>query len=380
MENRILFLIDTLNTGGAESSLLEILPRFKKYKPVVCHIYAGTELKDMYRQRGLEVISLNIPLPYNFRKAISAVTEVCRRINPCLIHSTLFRADMVARWVAPRLQIPLVNSLVNNSYHASRFEKAGIVMKLKLKTLQAVDAFTARKVELFISNSESIKYSNAIALGIPLERINVIYRGRSLKKFSPDDPSAIQTLKEELKIGNKKVLLNVSRLLERKGQLDMLRAFKQVLRDTPNTTLLIAGDGPFRKELDEEIRLLQLQDSVVMLGTRNDVPALLKLADAFVFPSHYEGLPGVLIEAMMARTPIVASGIPENMECVQEETAFIHRPGDVPDLARTIHILLDDPEEANARAEKAYRVAQHKFDIDAIAARYETVYDELLKA
>jgi glycosyltransferase involved in cell wall biosynthesis len=376
--NKILFVIDTLEMGGAEKSILDIASRFKKYKPVVCHLYPGDALKEAYMKQGIEVISLDVQGHYNFSEAAKRLQNIITAEKPVLVHSTLFRSDIVARRLRRKNGLPLINSLVNNTYHSSRFQKAGWSMKLKLTALQVLDALTARKADLFLSNSEAIRQSNARSLRIPLDKIQVVYRGRAIEKFSNVAPEAVEALRNLWGPG-KRILLNVSRLLERKGQMDLIMAFKQVHQQFPDSLLLIAGEGPFRKVLEARIRAAGLMDCVHLLGTRNDVPALLKLAQGFIFPSHYEGLPGALIEAMMSHTPIVASGIPENLECLQEGEALIHPPGNVGELTKHMLAVLENPGAATQRANKAYAAAREKFDINAIAVQYETIYDKLLQ-
>src|SRR4051794_11406584 len=110
----VLFLIDTLNTGGTEKSLLALLPCFKRYTPVVCHVYRGDQLKEQYLAKGIQVHSISLPPPYNFSKAIPAVRQACDQFKPDIIHSSLFKSDIISRFVARKLKVPLVNSLVNN--------------------------------------------------------------------------------------------------------------------------------------------------------------------------------------------------------------------------------------------------------------------------
>jgi glycosyltransferase involved in cell wall biosynthesis len=120
-------------------------------------------------------------------------------------------------------------------------------------------------------------------------------------------------------------------------------------------------------------------DDVKLLGNRNDIPRLLSIADSFVFPSHYEGLPGALIEAMMAKVPIIASRIPENLECVNDSSATLHGPGDIQDLAKAIHTVLLSPNEFKNKAQKAHSDALLKFNLASIASQYEETYDKLLE-
>jgi glycosyltransferase involved in cell wall biosynthesis len=374
----VLFLIDTLNTGGAEKSLLEIISRFQSYRPVICHLYPGEELKPEYEAAGIQVISLNVPLPYNFRKAVKAVNLVVKDIQPTIIHSTLFRADIVSRFVAPKHKTLLVNSLVNNSYHPTRFQKASLLMRCKLKGVQLIDSLTAGRVDLFISNSQAIKTSNAIALGIPLNKIQVIHRGRNLEKFATSDAERIKVLKRTLSLEGRKVVLNVSRLLERKGQMDILDACVKVKDHHPEILFLLAGEGAFQNMLEKRINELALHNYVKILGTRQDIPDLLHAADCFVFPSYYEGLPGALIEAMMAKLPIVASDIEENLECIDEGSAFVFPVGNVDALADAINKVFLNLSEAKEKGLRAYFTSKEIFEISSIAKSYERCYSSLL--
>ena len=374
----ILFIIDTLNVGGAEKSLLDIVSRLDQFAPVVCHIYPGDTLRSEFEDRGVPTFSLKIPPPYNWAKATVAVCDLVATIKPVIIHSTLFKSDIVARRVARRLRIPLINSLVNNSYHESRFKSAGAMMWVKLKVLQLFDAWTARRVDLFISNSETIGVSNSKALSIPKKKIRVIYRGRSARDFDVN-ADKIDSLQRELNVSTShQIILNISRLIQRKGQLELIRAFKLLSSEYPNAILLIAGSGPFKSNLEMEIQHLNLSNRVRLLGNRSDVPVLLKMASCFVFPSHYEGLPGALIEAMLARIPIAASRIPENMECVDENMASIFDLKNESELVSSLRAVLTDSAERRQRIEVAYATAREKFDIDNIVISYEDTYHKVL--
>ena len=149
---------------------------------------------------------------------------IVEKYQPDIIHSTLFRSDMVARCLKDMTGLPLINSFVNNSYTSKRYAELNLANRLKIFLIQQWDRYTAKKVDLFISNSETIKISNSRALNCPLQRIKVIYRGRSITKLK--SIGEYNQLKKELKVQDKKILLNVSRLLDRKGQLDLIKAFK----------------------------------------------------------------------------------------------------------------------------------------------------------
>jgi glycosyltransferase involved in cell wall biosynthesis len=367
-----------LQTGGAEKSLLEITRHFKRYNPVFVQLFdKSSMLKSEFDAAGIPVINVGLQQSYRFDQIAQTVWPHVQPLNPVIIHSTLFFSDMVSRKLPLQRSIPVINSFVNNSYSKQRYSVEPISIKIKLWLLQQWDAWSAKKVTAFISNSESIKQTNAHALGIPLSKIRVIYRGRSVEPFSKITEHQIQTLRHKLDAHDKKVFINVSRIIDRKGQLELVQAFHQVIQQEQACVLWIAGEGPYRKVLEAEITKLGLQAKVRLLGNRQDIPLLLKVADYFVFPSRYEGLPGALIEAMLAKIPIIASNIPENRECVNEAMALLHEAKNREGLAEQMMQAWKD-ENWPERTQKAFDYAMEHFEISKIAEQYEAFYDEVL--
>jgi len=142
--------------------------------------------------------------------------------------------------------------------------------------------------------------------------------------------------------------------------------------------VVIAGEGGYRKTLENAIAAYQLQDKVQLLGNRNDIPVLLSLAAVFVFPTHYEGLPGALIEAMMAKKIIVCSDIAENKECVTNEEAVFFKKGDVADLENKLELVLSNLADYNKLAQNAQKVAFDTFSIESIVNQYNQTYESLM--
>ncbi len=376
---KVLFLIDTLEIGGAEKSLLTITAGFNSVIPVFVYIYKGNSLEKKFISKGIEVHSLGIKKGYNFNGALKKLLPLINEINPDIIHSTLFKSDIIARKLIKRYPKPLINSLVNNSYIKSRYKNLSFFGKIKLFIVQHYDSKTAKTVDLFISNSEAIKITNSIALKIPENKIKVIHRGRDSSNYNAISKQVLNKISDEIDFKKRKILLNVSRLLERKGQLDLLRAFNLVCKERDDLLLLIAGEGGYRVVLEAYIFENDLKDKVILLGNRNDVPTLLKIADYFVFPSWYEGLPGALIEAMMAGTPIIASDIPENIECVSSESALIFKKGSIDSLFNSIKWALSHEEKMKIKSANAIKISKEKFEISSIINEYELTYKELLK-
>lgn len=115
-----------------------------------------------------------------------------------------------------------------------------------------------------------------------------------------------QRVREELGLSGR-VFIHVGRMHAAKNHAFLLELFSRWLEEAPNDTLVLVGDGDIRKEIEQKIHDLGIEKSVLMLGNRNDVPELLIAADAFLFPSNWEGLPVTVVEAQAAGLPCLVS-------------------------------------------------------------------------
>lgn len=376
---KVLYLIDTLATGGAEKSLVDIAVNNPEVKSIFITIYNGDGLVSLLKQNSIEVHQLNNSFRYKFDTVVAQLLPLIDTIKPDIIHSTLFRSDIIARKIKKHRSILLVSSFVNNTYLNERYKKLTPIGKVKLFGCQMMDRLSAKRVDLFISNSATILETNCRALDIQKSKTKVIYRGRLSAKFEIISDEEIIALKSKLKLKNSlKVLLNVSRLLDRKGQLDLLKSYAEVVKKHPDTMLLVAGEGAFRATLEKAIDDLQLKEKVVLLGNVDYIPLLLKMADIFIFPSHYEGLPGALIEAMMAEKIIICSDIGENKECVAGTDAIFFKTHDIEELTSKINMILNNVKEYEPMAINAKKAAKSKFELSNVINQYNEAYQNLL--
>lgn len=367
---RVLYVIDSLQTGGAEKSLLDIASRLQHVEPVVCHIYQNAFLKSHFEQCGIRVISLGISGPYNFIQATKALRKVIEQEQPDLVVATLLRSELISRWVCKRLKIPNVGTFVNDTYSPYEMKALSWSMRLKIGFFWILNALSARWCVAFLSNAESIKISNCKALHIEPEKVDVIYRGRRTDLF----------LFEKHTINPKAPrLLAVGRLLYRKGFHELVLAFQEYLKDYPHATLTIAGEGPYRTELERMISNNGIESHINLLGNSTSIPSLMQAHDIFVFPSHYEGFSGTLVEAMLSGIPIVASDIPMNKEAVEHGvTARLFQVQNVAALTAQLKTATLHEEDSLAMANQARAVAETRFAIDIIAGQHEAFYQKII--
>ncbi|MUP46847.1 glycosyltransferase family 1 protein [Gramella sp. BOM4] len=374
---KILYLIDTLEIGGAETSILEIASRLKEWEPIVISIYKGNTLRSRFEEEGIKVYTLNLEDKFGIIPGLKEIGSIIKKENPDLIHATLFRAEQFSRILGPRYNIPVLNSFVNDSYSSERFGSLNFKETLALNFYRFIDRFTASRANSFMSITKAIIPSNSKALGINADNIKVIYRGRHIDHFRTKAEAQFGELEE---FGDGPVILTVSRLLKRKGYVESIRAVAEVIKRVPYLTYLIAGEGHDRPVFESLISELNLNENVILLGNRSDVPGLLKRADLFLFPSHYEGQGGALVEAMIMGTPIVAAKIPVIEESVEDKkSALLFEPKNIHDISKKIIWALENSEHMQELGKTAMKLAEERFEIAKVSQQHELLYDQILK-
>jgi len=174
------------------------------------------------------------------------------------------------------------------------------------------------------------------------------------------------------------VIGTVSVLRPQKALDVLLRASKILVEDFPGLRVLIAGEGDRRFALEDLTNELGLQDTVMFLGVRTDVPDVLAALDVAVSTSDYEGSPLSVMEYMEAARPVVATrvgGIPDLID--DGEQGLVVEPQDPAAFAAAVAQLLRDPERARRMGERGRERRRTEFDIDVMVRRLEALYEEL---
>ena len=173
--------------------------------------------------------------------------------------------------------------------------------------------------------------------------------------------------------------LAVGRLIEQKDHATLLRAFARVRPALPQARLAILGSGPLEVETRRLVTELGLDEAVTLPG-RTDIRDWLERADVFVHTSRWEGFGIVLLEAMLAGLPVVAtrvSAVPEVV--VDGETGLLVEPGDDASTAEAVGALLADRARAAGLGEAGRTRAREEFSVGRMAERTQVVYDDVLR-
>ncbi|WP_127127382.1 glycosyltransferase [Pseudoflavitalea rhizosphaerae] len=368
---KILFVIDTLEQGGAEQSLLDNLRCFTKIEPVVCHLYAGEFLKPRFLEAGIKVYSVGITARYGFIKAYKALQGIVDKEWPDLMVAYLTRSELVARMVAKFNRILVVGTFVSDLYGSQFNQSLSLKGKLGVRCFEMLNRLTRKYCTAFIANSEAVKQANAKRLDIPARKIEVINRGRDGKLFAfqlhqIDEPDSLR-------------IVNTGRLVPVKNQQMLLRAFKLFSEQQPGASLHIAGEGPERKVLTDLIKATGMEGKVRLLGRRDDLPVLLHQYECFVFPSLSEGFSGAVIEAMMTGLPVLASDIPANKEIITHlKTGYLFDPYSELSLVQALNWVAGNRYEAVRMAARGADWARQHFELRRIAEKMENYLCKLM--
>jgi glycosyltransferase involved in cell wall biosynthesis len=233
-------------------------------------------------------------------------------------------------------------------------------------------------VRAVLASSEASRRVLFSRFGIAADRVEVVPLGVSPQFMPMARGSAAGILHEYAKPVNESgpQMLAVGPLIRRKGLATLLDAIAILEKSAQPFRLVVAGSGPERRSLEERAGRLGISHRVSFCGHVSDeeLRELYRASDLFVFPSRREGFGLVLVEAMAAALPIVASTVPPMPEVVGDAGVFF-RPDDAEDLARVLNGLLRDPSARSRIGDAAVRRVRERFTWDRTAANVLEVID-----
>lgn len=378
----MLTVIDSLARGGSESSLAALAP----YLPDV-----GVQLEVAYlhEREGLRSdleAAGAVVHPAAWRGGMAGTARDLARLvrarRPDLVHTTLFQSDLCGRVAAAASGVPVVTSLVTDSWGPAHYAEPG-VRRWKVRGAQLLDAATARAVVRFHALSNEIARAVAPRLGVRSSRVEVVHRGRDQHRLGRRTPERSAVARQALGVtGDGPVILAVGRQEHPKGLDVLVDALAVLVEDWPAAVLVVAGrEGNATPALRQQVHDLGLEARVQFLGERPDVPDLLCGADVAAFPSRREGMPGAVIEAMALEAPVVSTDTPAAREVLGDDPPALLVPiGDAGALAGALAATLRDPAGAAVRVAAARRRFDEHFTIERAAEGMRRFYDHALAA
>jgi sugar transferase (PEP-CTERM/EpsH1 system associated) len=350
---RIAHVTRALDVGGQEKLLIEFARRADRTRHALTFIaLAGRgTLADTLESLGARVLALDEP-PGLRPRLMARLWRLFRRERFDVVHT---HDDRPLIYAGPAAWLARVPRRIHTHHHGAL---VSVTRRQRLLVRWA-----ARCVNPFVCVShDAARY--AAAEGIAAHRLRVLWNGIDLERFPCQGPRP----------GGPALV--VARLSPEKDIQTLLHAMRQVVDVLPWLRLVIAGDGPCREDLVRLTAELRLAAQVRFLGEVRDVPALLGRASLFVLPSQTEGISLTILEAMASGLPVVATKVGGNPEVVDDgRTGVLVPPCDSVALARGILRVAGNPDEAQLLGRSGRRRVETHFDIRAMVARYEAIYE-----
>ena len=370
----IIWMIDSLGPGGAEQLMPTILKNLQEagFNIRVCalQIRSGNPIASELQRLGLPVDLIPIR---NLRQPLNLfhILRYLRLHRPQLLHTQLEFADILGTLAAKILGIPSVSTVHTLDVFP---EKKSAWGRMKLRWF-----LLGRLCNRVIAVSEKTRRHYLQSGGLPPDKVITLYNGVDISRFKNMDAAQTANLRKELRLPlNSSIVMTVAVLREPKGIQFMIQALPRILEQCPDVHYLIVGDGVHRATLSDLADGLAIKKHVTFAGHRTDIPDLLACCDIFVLPTLKDALPTVLIEALAAEKPIIASdvgGVPEIIE--NGVNGLLVEPGDPSKLAEACLQLLKDNELSTKIVRAGSETLRKHFSIDLQIEQLSRVYEEL---
>ena len=362
---RITFVIATLDRGGSETQLVRLaggLDRSRFQPSVICLTRGGPLEGDLARAR-VRTFILHKRHKVDLT-ALRRLTGLLRLVRPHIVHTWLFTANAYGRWAALRAGV----------LHLVASERSTDPGKPWLHRL--IDRRLTRRTARIVANCQAVRRVYRARLGLPARRLVVIPNGLPLR---PPEPRAREHFRSREGLPRDALIFVTAGRLERTKATDVVvRALAEVSASLPRAWLVVVGDGSELARLKALASGLAVARRVIFLGEVAEPAEVLAAADVFVFASLYEGLPNVVLEAMGAGLPVVATEVGGVPEVVSEgESGFLVPPRRAGELARRMSQLAAD-EELRQRLGRAGRARAGEFTVERMVRAYEDLYQEVL--
>ena len=288
MKNKILFIIPTLELGGAEKQQINILNCIdtSKFDVFLIILKNKTQLIEQIKNENIDIIIFNFKSFFDIKEYVKLI-KIIKQISPDIIHTQMYNANLLSRF----LKIIFPNTKIINHIHGM----SKWMNNIKL----LIEKLTSRYVDLFIVVSDSSCKLRIKREQYPKDKIVVLYNSVDLNECNQKEKT------------NEIIIGMASRLIPLKNIKGAMYLCSELIKKGLKIKLVIAGDGPEKENLILHAKELGIRDKVNFLGFCKNMKTFYEQIDVFCISSFTEDLPLSVIEAMYCGKPIIASNVGE---------------------------------------------------------------------
>ena len=364
---KVLYLLNFAGKAGTER-YVETLVKYLSADGLVQPFFAYNEgglLVERLEAMGVPCRQITMRRRFD-KQAAKALADLCREWDIDLIHCHYLREHytaLLAKKYNKKIRVVYTNHFVLANDFITRLSN------------RWMDKRQDQMIAVCNKGKEQL-----IANGWSADRIQVIFNAVDLEAWAGDRSES--TLRSELGLPEERfVMLCASRFADDKGHKYLIDSVKRLtqLTDKP-FTLVLAGDGPLLEPSKAQVKELGLEEQVKFIGFRKDIKNLYKGSDLYVNSSQHEALSFLIIEAMAAGLPVIATDMGGNSDIVNEEAGcgLLVTYDDPDSMAGAMKRFLEDPDFAAACRERALRTIEEKFEIHKMAKVTYDVYEKAL--
>jgi len=356
---KILRIVNSMGIGGLERGIYNLTLKLdrNKFQHVFCCLnkkeYFGGELE----KKGIKIYELH-KKPGLGLNLIPKLRSIIKKEKPDIIHT--HNTDPLHQGVLASLGLSVVRIHTDHNSFVNKESKKALFLNKILSFF----------VEKIICVSDSVKKDWIKKIGIKNKKLVTISNGTDINQFD----IKINREKEKKKLGFKKddkIIGIVARLSKEKDIFTLIKAFRLVNKKIIKSKLLIVGDGPLRKKLEE----FAGNKNIEFLGMRKDIPQLMKVFDVFVLSSLSEGNSQTIREAMASSRPVVATNVGGNPELVIDGINGLLVPKKNPEeLAKVLIKLLNDKKLREKIGKNGRERVEKYFTIEQQVEKYKKLY------
>ncbi len=376
MNKTIRIIITSLDFGGTERHLLQVLPRLKKlgWLPVIHTLRSDSAMMSAFKDVGIDVISPKkiTFLPGKLSKFLEVIASMCKlrqvlaQDKNCIAHFFLSQAyvlGMMAAKLSGHKGPKIMSRRSLNHYQKS----VPFFGRLERKTHKSAD--------LFLANSNAVK-KNLLDEGIQENQIRLIQNGIDLDTFNNVENKNIhKTLGID---SNTFIMTMTANLIAYKGHMDLLEALS-LIKDKISKKwmlLLIGRDRGVQNQLEQKAQDLNLGAHIRFLGLRADIPQILSESNLGILCSHEEGMPNAVMEYMASSIPVIATAVGGIVELVDDgKTGFLVPSKNPKKLSEALLKVLNDKNTVTMGKLGREKV-EKEFSITSCVSKYDVVYKE----
>ncbi len=360
---RIGLVIGQLGYGGAERQLYELARSMHREHEVFVYSLSDrlSPFGDALLAQGVSVRALPARRSFDLQR-VHALRRCIETDRLEVLHAFLYIASAYAYLATP-------------SYRGVRLVTSARNCKPEPNVLRRTIIRRAfRRSHAVICNSRTMAAFAVHYYRAPQQRVHVVYNGIDVSQYASCRTTTARP-------GNAYTIGTIGRL-ERQKNLDMfLAAAARVRKQLPQARFRILGEGSERARLEALSERLGLGTAVQFEGTRSDVASFLTELDQFWLTSDWEGTPNVVLEAMAAKVPVIATRVGGTPELIRSgESGMLVEPGDLESLARIALELAADSVRAGRLAERAFRDVEDRFSVVRMVEETYRIYRTALEA